>query len=207
MQTQTKAKPYCLLRDGARPLYPEIDAKTKIEHKTIVIDEVEVTKLQAAIASIRGGWDRVTAGRYIRLTVDGLLYMSDTEMERYSNYDFVCAATGDVFIAGLGLGMIAHAILQKPDVKKVVIVENNADLIEVVAPRLADPRLTIVHADALEWKPAKGEKFDTIYFDIWPDYGEGNLPEIRKMRLNFRGRRNPGCWVQAWMEDEIKRRR
>lgn len=202
-----KPKRYNIFTDGARPIYPEIDATTKIKHKSVLIDEVVVSKLEEMRSAFRGGIDRVRAGRYIRLIIDDELFMSDTDMERLSNYDFIRAAKGHVFVAGLGLGMIAHAILQKPEVTKVVIVENNSDLIEVVGPRLADPRLTIIEADAREWKPEKGVKFDVIYFDIWSKYGPEHLPEIRKMRLNFRGRRNPDCWVKAWMEDEMRRRK
>lgn len=105
--------------------------------------------------------------------------MSDTDMERRSNARFVHRANGSVLIGGLGLGMILHPTLAKPEVKLVTVVEQNADVIALIAPTLPrDKRLTIVNGDIYEWKPAKGTKYDTVYFDVWGNMSIDNLAEM-----------------------------
>ena len=53
---------------------------------------------------------RIEDGNYVRLWVDGVLMMSDTHMERYTNQFFIDNAHGDVMIAGLGVGLILNAL-------------------------------------------------------------------------------------------------
>jgi spermidine synthase len=88
--------------------------------------------------------------------------MSDTNMERRSNWQVKDNAHGRVLIAGLGIGMILHPILDPTraiisrragealqPVEHVTVVELNQDVIDLVAPSLAryGDRVTIVKAD------------------------------------------------------------
>lgn len=57
------------------------------------------------------------------LHVNGRLMMSDGPYERRTNYAVVRAATGNVLIGGLGIGMILKPILCNPDVTHVVVIE------------------------------------------------------------------------------------
>ena len=36
-------------------------------------------------------------------------------------------------------------------------------------------------ADIFEWKPARGVKFDTLYWDIWPTICVSNLKDMAKL--------------------------
>jgi len=72
----------------------------RIEHYSISKEEADFSQLRAAITARRN--EGVDAGKYVGLYVDGALVMSDTSMEKYSNYEFLRKANGNVLVAGLG---------------------------------------------------------------------------------------------------------
>lgn len=136
-------------------------------------------------------------GQYTQLWRGGTLVMSDTPAERYDHLPFVRAASGDVLISGLGLGMCLGAVLAKPDIQSVTVVEIAQEVIDLVAPSYQDPRLTIVHADARNWKPAKGRRFRAVWHDIWDDICGDNLPEMHSLNRRYARRADwKGCWSQ-----------
>lgn len=147
-------------------------------------------------------------GKYVRLVVDGTLMMSDTIMEKQSNEDFVRNANGDVLIAGLGIGMILYNILDKKEINSITIIEKYQDVIDIVSPYFKHPKITFTCADIMEWRPEKGQKFDTIYFDIWPDINPDNLKQISYLHNQFKGklnRSNPNSWMDSWMKRKLQR--
>lgn len=83
-------------------------------------------------------------------------------------------ARGNVLIGGLGLGIVAKMCAQKTSVKKVVVVEREAEVINAVWPHI-QPHLKgkgeIVHADLNEFHvPPK--HFSYGLFDTWQGTGE-----------------------------------
>jgi len=160
-------------------------------------------------AMVNGHGDSfVPPGKYAQLVVDGMLMMSDTDMERRSNREVVWQARGHVFIAGLGIGMILHPILENPKVTKVTVVEKYADVIKLVGPTLPhQEKLTFVEADVLDWKPAKGTKYDVIYHDIWPTISTDNLKEMALLHRRFGQFKAPGGWMDSWKRDYLKYRK
>lgn len=120
----------------------------------------------------------------------------------------VGVAHGRVLIAGLGLGMIVHGAMKKPEVKHVTVIEKSADVIGLVSPSLPPrPRkMAIIEADIFDWRPARGSLFDVIYFDIWPDRNGDNLTEIAKLHRSFArflNRDNPNAWMNSWYRDQL----
>jgi spermidine synthase len=116
-------------------------------------------------------------------------------------------ARGDVLIAGLGIGMILVPILSKPEVNRVLVIEKYQDVIDLVGSHVAHSKLTIECADILEYKPAKGSKWNTIYFDIWPDICTDNLDEIATLKQRFKYHKAVDGWMGAWVEGELRGRR
>jgi hypothetical protein len=174
------------------------------------LEHFEITKNESKLSAMRGGLSYCPEGQYARLTVGGVLMMSDTRMEHGSNYDALRHANGKVLISGLGMGMITVPICQKEEVESVLVLEKSQDVIDLIGPHIAHPKLTVVQADIFEWKPPKGEKWDTIYHDIWPDICEDNLKEIATLKQKFARRRNttnPKSWHGAWMEDHLRAER
>jgi hypothetical protein len=150
----------------------------------------------------------VPMGDYTRLCVNGVLMMSNTPMEERTNRDVVRFSHGKVLIAGLGIGMILTEILEKKEVESVTVIEKYNDVISLVAPSFDSPKLKIINADIINWKPEKGEVYDTIYFDIWPDICVDNLEEIKTLHLKgryWKNKNNLHAWMGSWMYDELRR--
>ena len=174
------------------------------------VEHFRVSKADAESYNMRLRWhpgthgQEIDAGKYARLYVAGHLVMSDTPFERRTNWDFLHEARGDVLVAGLGLGMIVHAALRKPEVTSLTIIEKSADVIRLVGPHFKSPRLTIINADILEWKPPLGQKWDTLYFDIWADTCEDNLTEIAQLHQRFKGRKRAGGWMDSWQRETLR---
>lgn len=144
-------------------------------------------------------------GTYCRLFVDNQLVMSDTRMERISNSHFVANANGNVLIAGLGLGLIIHNIINKPEVTKILVVEKYQDVVDLVKPKFENEKLTVVCEDIFNFNTS--EKFDTIYFDIWPDINTDNLEDIKKLHNKFKfklNRSNPRSYMNSWMKEFLQ---
>lgn len=167
--------------------------------ETFVID-----KHAEAMANIRAKQhplEAVRAGTYKRLTRHGSVIMSNTQMEVRTHRWFIWKAKGAVLIHGLGLGMALTAILKKPEVAEVTVIEKDADVIALVGPTFkADPRVTIIKADALKWQPPKGKRYDAVWHDIWDEISESNLPTMKTLTRRY-GRRCDwqGCWAREYI--------
>jgi len=174
----------------------------KIEHFTITWKDSDLSAYRAVLSGHRSAV--VTPGRYARLLVDGGIMMTDTSMERATNSLAIQVARGHVLVAGLGLGMMIWPLLAKrPALSSLVIVEKNLDVIRLVTPHLpGDLRLVIVPADIFKWSPRRWDpcwpKFDTVYFDIWPDICKSNTAEAGRLRSRAKGWVAPGGWIGDW---------
>lgn len=146
----------------------------------------------------------VRDGEYVRLSVKGEIMMSDTGMERISNKTFINKANGRVLIAGLGIGLIIHNILTKENISEIIVIEKYKDVIDLVSPKFNDHRLKIIEADIFEWKPTKGDKFDTIYFDIWPQICVDNLSQIKTLHNRFKFYKTSDGYMDSWMKHYLQ---
>lgn len=155
---------------------------------------------------MRAAWTReiLEERTLATLFVAGEMMMSDGAMEHRSNYEVVFKAHGRVLIGGLGIGMVLDAILKRERVDFVTIVEKYQDVIDLVAPHFQDLRITFVCSDIFGYKPVKGEKFDTIYFDIWPDVRTDNLVSIAALHQRFKSYKAKGGWMGSWNQDLLR---
>lgn len=150
------------------------------------VETFEISDGEARFSWLRGGLNGVEAGKYKRLMRGRTVIMSNTRMERITNREFVYEARGRVLINGLGLGMVLRAILQKPEVAYVRVIEKSVDVIALVGPYFSfDPRVEIIHADAMEYKPAKGERFDVVWHDIWENICSDNNEQMKVLHRRY----------------------
>ena len=181
----------CTVPDGER-------GDWKIDTFTVSEEEARLESMRAVFGG--HGYAAIRPGTYRRLThARRGVIMSNTRMEVMTNWGAYHAATGRVLINGLGLGMLLEAILTKPDVTYVRVIEKEADVIALVGPHFSsDPRVEIVHADALTYKPAKGESFDYAWHDIWDAICEDNLEQMATLGRRYGKRRaaNQGWWAR-----------
>jgi hypothetical protein len=146
----------------------------------------------------------ISPGKYTRLThAERGVVMSDTPAEKRDHYSFVRAATGNVLINGLGIGMCLNALLMKDCVENVTVVEIDQDIIDLVASYYSDVRVTIIKEDALEFRPTKGVRFDAVWHDIWDSISEDNLPEMHKLHRKYGRISNwQGSWGRSIIEQQ-----
>lgn len=235
-ETFTKRDGISWRKDGFPLMQSVLPAGKKgdatISHFTVSPKEASSFNFYNAFSG-SGGLTRIEPGDYVRLHIgecklDNLM-MSDTPMERHTNWEVRRAARGQVLIAGLGIGMILHPILDPrrtreqdggkysgaprlPAVEHVTVVELNQNVIDLVAPSLEryGDRLTIVQANIHDFDPG-AQKYDSVYFDIWPHISGDNLPEIAKLhqrwksRLNRTGDAKP--WMSSWVVDYLRSER
>ncbi len=185
---------------------------TQIERGNARLSTFEFSQKKDPIGAMRAAMsgDRMEDGKYVRLHVGGQLMMSDTRMEKMSNWDFCKNANGHVLIAGLGIGLIVHNILPKlkdGTITQITIIEKEQDVIELVSPFFTNNKVTIINADIFSYEPPKGIKYDTVYFDIWPDINTENLEEIKTLHNRYKNkinRANPKHWMNSWMKERLQ---
>jgi len=167
------------------------------------VERFKTDELGAFMYAIKGRG--MPAGEeFTRLMRGNTLVMSDTPAEMRDHYEAVRNARGSCLVNGLGIGMVLKAILKKPEVTDVTVVELSQEVLDMVAPHYQDPRVTFVHADAMEFKPPAGKRFQMVWHDIWDDICADNLPQMHKLHRKY-GR----CadWQGSWCRHQSERGR
>ena len=153
----------------------------------------------------------IPSGDYIRLQDTFDCIMSNTSMEKRSNAIFVMDAHGDVFIAGLGIGLIVLPIQDKEEVMSITILEKHPEVIELVGKQLhLNEKVKIIQGDVFDYEFPKGTKFDTLYFDIWnyvnSDVYEKEMKVLKKKYRKYKRslKDNPNAFIKCWAEYEAR---
>lgn len=144
---------------------------------TFTVSEEKARSINMRATSFSVGGRTAQPGTYKRLSYAGNIIMTNTPSELRDFSYFVHRATGRVLMNGLGLGVTLKAVLEKPEVTAAIIIEKSTDVIDLVANTYnKDPRVSIIEADAFEYKPPKGVRYDCVWHDVWPDITATNLP-------------------------------
>lgn len=146
-------------------------------------------------------------GRYSMLSVDGTLWMSDTDAECRDHSVAVWAADsykgGTGIVNGLGLGCVIGAWLDVLD--HVTVVEADARIIDTVGAWYESTypgRITIWHGDAYTVKLPVGARWDVAWHDVWPTITSDNLPEMATLHRRY-GKRV--AWQESWARPLCRR--
>ena len=108
---------------------------------------------------------------------DGMTWMSLTPKELESCAPSLALAQGDVLIMGLGLGALAYSVRRKPGVRSVTVIDNDPEVIRINAMVGSTEGCTVICADALDWRPAARQHFDTALIDIWHTFDDLAIPQ------------------------------
>jgi len=116
------------------------------------------------------------------------------------------AARGRVLVLGLGLGYYPFRISAFPEVKEIVIVEKNSDILHLfrkeILPQFPQrEKITLVQADAFRYlEECPVGRFDFCYADIWEGWEDGArcCERIFPQELRLKGTR-----FRYWIYDEI----
>lgn len=135
------------------------------------------------------------------------VWMSDTPVEILDHVEVIARARGRVLIAGLGLGMCADAILRKPEVEQVIVIELDPDVIKLVMPTLEKrwgSRFNVIRGSIYELPTTTLRDFyDTIWFDIWPKIENSMFGDMKKLFAIWRPALRAGGWMGAWCWRDI----
>jgi hypothetical protein len=184
----------------------------EIETFEVSEDDAAFTRMRAAI---NPGRDReVLAGKYKKLSRNGSLVMSDTKAEILDHRDLFYHRRGRILIHGLGLGMATRGCLLSPEVTEVTTVEIDRNVIDLVSAALFEEsirianklgieykgRLSILHDDAMTWKPPRGARYEFVWHDIWDNICTDNLEPMRKLHRRFNHRTQRQA---SWSREQV----
>lgn len=119
-------------------------------------------------------------------------WMSIVPMEIESQEIGIAAARGHTVVLGLGMGWAAANVALNPAVDRVTVVERDADVIAMITaqgvfdqlPPAARARITIIQADAFDWRP--DSKVDSLQADIWAKIVEpGKWDDVHRLQANI----------------------
>lgn len=151
------------------------------------------------------GRGRIEPGKYTKLVHNNRIIMSDTPDEIQDHAPAIYRAKGLCRVHGLGLGMVVTAMLEKPEVERVDVVELEPDVISLVAPTLKEKygsRLNIIQGDVLAIKPLPNERgYSVIWHDIWPTLCIDNLPEMALLHRRWARRT---IWQGSWGREYLR---
>lgn len=111
-----------------------------------------------------------------RITRNGSTWMSITPMELESHITHIMEATGNVLVGGLGMGYYITQIVAKENVKSVVVIEKDPEVIEAYNKLIesnpvyfSNNKLQIIEGDFFDLTLYLKENFtfDYAYLDIW----------------------------------------
>ena len=112
-----------------------------------------------------------------------MLWMSLNGEEIGGYYEALRRAKGIVGVVGLGIGYFVEELASKAKVEKVIVYENNKDIIEIYN-RLFDKnnKIEIVNCDARE---VQGGNFDFFFVDIYRhEYNEDIVDDYKLFNEN-----------------------
>ncbi len=152
---------------------------------------------------------RYRPGEYTELRCGGITFMTDLYDEWWTQRSAIeraRAVGGSVLVTGLGLGIVIKEMLApggpSAPIERIVVLERSADVIRLAAPSLLaelGPLLSVIEADAFTWAAAPGERFDSVWHDIWPD---PMAPEVDAEMAALRAHHAAWSdWQGFWPED------
>jgi spermidine synthase len=108
------------------------------------------------------------------LKANGSEVMTDEPINWIGMQRLAECSHGNVLCAGLGLGLIVHALSKNPKVEKITVVEINKDVIDLITPFLPKTKpLEVVHDDIYKYR--KIPSYNTVILDIWAGKGDRSM--------------------------------
>lgn len=173
------------------------------------IETLNITQREAEIQNLRciinnRPEQMLEAGQFKILKENGEIWMSNTLMEVITHQKAIKQAKGNVLVAGLGLGMFLTAIKDKKEINKIIVIEKSKEIIKLIGKYYQNKKIEIINSDIFQYQTK--EKFDFIWFDIWPDICNDNLQEMEFLKNKFSKNSNDIlCWSEEFLKNDIKK--
>lgn len=130
------------------------------------------------------------------------LLMSDSPQEMFLHYEAYKAAKGSVLVGGLGLGLYATMVANKPGVSEVTVVEIDKDVIKLTKPK--HPKISVVHDDITHYIKTSSKTFDYIYIDTYYSTGAMEYIETVLPLKKILKKKYPNTPHSFWAEEEME---
>ena len=142
---------------------------------------------------------------YLALTEKNNIWMSLNPNEIETMKPYIEKGKGNVLVLGLGMGYVSYMLSRKEDVRSVLIVERDKDIINLfkslIWPNFAHKgKIKIIEGDAIEYVK-KNNQFDYIFADLWHDPEDGLPLFVSLKRIN----KNIDCWLETSMYALLRR--
>jgi hypothetical protein len=135
------------------------------------------------------GYDFFVARRMAikMLQIKGKTWMVDDPPHWWAMEEHAASYRGRVLVAGLGLGLIVHALVKNPEVTEIKVIERDEDVISLITPHLPhDPRIEIINEDffnVMEWEWTNEP--DGVFYDLFVGKGHDLVHEATFMYLRL----------------------
>jgi spermidine synthase len=136
----------------------------------------------------------------------GSVVMEDSQEELRQHLPIWISARGRVLVTGLGLGCVVRGLLANPRVTHITVLELDKNIIRICGREfMNNPRVTIIHTDALKYQPKKGERWDFAWHDLWNEDAPTEHLQLLHARLFAKFKKH--CGPQgAWKFPKIYKR-
>lgn len=162
------------------------------------------------IVSLREAW--LTGTKPVDAIVEGLrvhelvedkrgVWMTDLpqELRQIAGVIQKMKPSGYCLVGGLGLGILASALRDNPNVGTVVVVERSHDVVRLCSP----PGVQIVVSDIGDFLRTTPDEYDFYFLDTWQATNEGawwsTVMPLRRIIANRWGRKPVWCWAEDIM--------
>ena len=125
--------------------------------------------------------------------------MWDIPVERKAQKELADHASGNVLVAGYGLGLVQEYLLKNPKVTWVTTVEQNPKVIEVVRDTYNTLYGDVIIQDFFSLESSK--KYNCIIGDVWEDIVAESLPEYIRFKNKAEQLLLPSGTILAWGKD------
>ena len=108
-------------------------------------------------------------------------WMVDDPPHWWSMQDYARNSTGRVLVAGLGLGLVTHELLNNVDADSIIVIEKNKDVIDLISmllPKAEGIKFQIINKDFYDFVHESEEDFDRLIVDLWTS---GSLEETKRI--------------------------
>ena len=141
---------------------------------------------------------------FLTLNYKDVTWMSITPNEIKTMEPAIKNAKGDIVVFGLGLGYFSFMSSLKEEVKKVTIIENDINIINIFKENILPlfpnkEKINIIHMDALE-VIKKPLPYDFAFVDLWHsvEYGLDFFLSFKKIEKN-----NPHVQFNYWLNNSF----
>ena len=172
-------------------------------YQCLPYDDIDINKDYVEVSKI-GYFDKPFS--YLAVLKDDVVWMSTDPNEINTMKEPISEAKGRVLAFGLGLGYFPLMCALKEDVKKVVIIEKDPQIINIfkkhILPLFKYPnKIEVIESDAFDYvrKNNLNQLYDYLFIDIWHNPEDG-LP----LYLSFKALLNDAKFkVSYWLEKSI----